>query len=68
MHTLRQFRESKGWTQRKLVEFLDGKGVTITAQYLNDVLNDRRNPGPKFIAVFKEITGIELVDGLVERD
>lgn len=64
--TLKDFRESRGWTQRRLVEFLESKGITITAQYLNDVLHGRRAPGPKFREVFREITGINLVDGLVE--
>jgi len=67
VQTLEQYLKGKRWTQKAFVEFLDSKGVTITGQYLNDVLHGRRQPGPRFIGVFREITGITLVAGLIEE-
>lgn len=67
VHTLKGYLKDKRWTQAEFVRFLDEQGITVTTQYLNDVLRGRRNPGPKFIAVFREITGVTLVDGLVEE-
>ena len=64
--TLKEFLAKRRWTQVVFIEWLGLKGITITAQYLSDVINNRRNPGPKFKAIFKEITGITLVDGLIE--
>ena len=64
--TLREFMARKRWTQRELVRFLDENGVIISAQYLNDVLNNRRAPGQKFKQVLSELTGIRFVDALVE--
>ena len=66
--TLREFMARKRWTQRELVRFLDENGVIISAQYLNDVLNNRRAPGRKFKQVLSELTGIRFVDALVEED
>ena len=66
--TLRGFMARKRWTQRELVRFLDENGVIISAQYLNDVLNNRRAPGQKFKQVLSELTGIRFVDALVEED
>jgi len=66
--TLKEFLAKRRWTQVVFIEWLGTKGITITAQYLSDVINNRRNPGPKFKAIFKEITGITLVDGLVEKE
>ena len=66
VQTLEQFLADKRWTQIELVRWLASKGVLISAQYVNDVLRHRRDPGPKLIAVFKEITGVRLVEGLVE--
>ena len=64
--TLAAFIAEKRWTQRAFIAWLDSKGILITVQHLNDVLHGRRNPGPKFREVFQEITGITLVDGLIE--
>ena len=58
----------RGMGQKDFSKWLDSKGITVSPQYLNDVLNGRRHPGPKFKLVFKEITGVTLVDGLVEQD
>ncbi len=64
--TLEQFIQSKGWTQQQFVRFLDSKGIMMTAQHLNDVLHKRRDPGPRFCAIFLEITGVKLERGLIE--
>jgi len=66
--TLEQFIQSKGWTQQQFVRFLDSKGIMMTAQHLNDVLHKRRDPGPRFCAIFLEITGVKLERGLIEVD
>lgn len=66
--TLEVFISRRKWTQKRFVDFLDSKGITITTAYLNDVLKNRRAAGPKFKQVFREITGIQLVDGLIEKD
>ena len=66
--TLKEFVARKRWSQRELVRFLDENGITISAQYVNDVLNNRRSPGQKFKQVLSELTGIRFVDALVEED
>jgi len=66
IRTIEDFLREQRWTQKAFKEWLETKNIIITTQYLNDVLCRRRNPGPKFKAVFYEITGIRLVDGLVE--
>ena len=66
--TLKEFVARKRWSQRELVRFLDENGITISAQYVNDVLNNRRAPGRKFKQVLSELTGIRFVDALVEED
>ena len=66
VQTLEQFLRDKRWTQIAFVRWLESKGVLISAQYVNDVICHRRDPGPKLIAVLKQITGIRLVEGLVE--
>ena len=66
VQTLDAYLRLRRWTQIEFVRWLDTKGITISAQYLNDVLHKRRDPGPKLIQVFEEITGITLVDGLIE--
>ena len=64
--TIRDFLAQKRWSQVTFRAWLDKNGVTISTQHLSDVLNGRRNPGPVFKDVFKEITGVTLVDGLIE--
>ena len=66
--TLKEFVARKRWSQRELVRFLDENGITISSQYVNDVLNNRRSPGQKFKQVLSELTGIRFVDALVEED
>lgn len=66
--TLKDWISKRGMSQKQFQVWLDGQGLIISPQYLNDVLNNRRAPGPKFISIFKEITGTILVSGLVEVD
>jgi hypothetical protein len=66
--TLEQFIQRKRWTQQEFIRFLDSKGIVMTAQHLNDVLHKRRDPGPRFCAIFLEITGVHLVRGLIEAE
>ena len=65
--TLVQWMTRQRKTQRQLVDWLETKGIIVSPAYLNDVIRMRRAPGPKFKAVFRELTGIELEDGLIER-
>lgn len=66
LSTLRSWMEKRKMGQREFSGFMASKGITISDQYLSDVLHGRKNPGPKFKEVFREITGINLVDGLIE--
>jgi hypothetical protein len=50
------------------IRWLDARGVLVTKQYLHQLINEGFTPGPKFKAIFREITGIQLVDGLIEKD
>ena len=68
VQTLGQYIRGKGWTQAQFVRHLESKGITITAQYVNDVLCGRKKPGKCLIEVFREITGFTLVGGLIEED
>jgi hypothetical protein len=47
--------------------WLELRGVIITRQYCAALLTEKFCAGPKFKQVFQEITGITLVDGLVEE-
>ena len=47
--------------------WLEARGVTASKQYIHQLVTGALHPGPKFKQIFKEITGITLVDGLVER-
>jgi hypothetical protein len=66
--TLAEFIRHKGWTQQQFIRFLDSKGIVMTAQHLNDVLRERRDPGPRFCGIFYEITGVRLERGLIEAE
>lgn len=65
--TLKHYMERRRMSQVAFVAWLDSKGIMISTQYLNDVICGRREAGPKFKDVFKAITGVTLVDGLVEE-
>ena len=54
--------------QKQFSAFLSSHGITISPQTCSALVNGRITPGPMFKQVFREITGITLVDGLVEDD
>ena len=56
----------KGWTQVQLQSFLGNNGIIITAQTCSKLVRGEITPGRYFKQVFKAITGVTLVDGLVE--
>ena len=58
----------KKMTQQKFSDWLEDKGILVSPGYISDVVNMRAPAGPRFKQVFKQITGISLVDGLVEED
>lgn len=61
------------WLQErgmKTIEFqrwLEDRGVHMTYTYCRAMTQHKLSPGPKFKQVFKEITGVILVDGLIEQ-
>ena len=71
--TLEAVQTLKGWMwknrmrQADFVRELEMRGILITQAYLHQMFTGIRPPGPKFKEIFKEITGITLVDGLVEE-
>ncbi len=56
----------KGWTQVQFQCFLEKNGIIITAQTCSKLVRGEITPGRYFKQVFKAITGVTLVDGLVE--
>ena len=58
----------KNMNPAKFHRWLEENGVTITRQYCQMLLSGKLCVGPKFKQVFKEITGITLIDGLIERE
>jgi len=54
-------------SQREFAAFLSGRGVLISPQTCSALVAGKITPGPMFKKVFHEITGIKLVDGLVEE-
>lgn len=65
--TLASWMTKKKQSQRQFLDWLEIKGILISPQYLCDVLKGKRSPGPRFKKVFLEITGVSLVDGLIEE-
>jgi hypothetical protein len=65
--TLRAWTNRKHLTQAAFVRLLEEKGILVSQGYLFQMMNGDRPPGEKFKSIFKEITGITLVDGLVEE-
>ena len=67
-------QELSDWMWRKkmrqvdFIKWLAERGITMSAAYLSMMLTGKIPPGKQFKAVFKEITGITLVDGLIERE
>lgn len=68
VETITNFMERMNLAQGQFRDFMEARGIIISPQYLNDVIHGRHAPGPKFKEVFREITGIKLVDGLIEGD
>ena len=68
--TITAYLKRKRLGQKEFAEWLlaPPRGILISPQYLNDVIRGRRDAGPKFKAILKEITGVTLVDGLVEDE
>lgn len=64
--TLRAWLDRKRMSQRDFIQWLSTRGILISVGYLNEMLTGREMAGPKFIEIFKEITGVSLVPGLVE--
>lgn len=68
IETLNTWMRKKGLGQKQFLTWLGVRGLDISPQYLNDVLLNRKPAGPKFISIFREITGVQLVAGLMEKD
>ena len=54
-------------TQVEFAEFLAESDILLSPQTCSKLVRGQITPGAYFKAVFKEITGIELVDGLIEK-
>lgn len=61
-----EFMKRNGMTKRDFKKYLEDNNIVITEQYLGRVMLDRVPPGPAFKKIFKQITGVTLVDGLIE--
>lgn len=64
--TLREWMRREKMSQVGLQKWLDERGITITPQYLSDLVNGHRTAGTKFREVFRTLTGITLEPGFVE--
>ena len=47
--------------------WLETKGIIISQATCFALVTGKITPGPRFKQVFKEITGVTLVDGLIEQ-
>jgi len=65
--TLQGWIREQRMSQADFVRWLSDRSITITQVYLSNMLTGKRPPGPKFREMFREITGITLVDGFVEQ-
>jgi hypothetical protein len=69
LETLRSWMWDNRMTQVAFVRWLKDRGIVITQAFLSEMLRGVRPAGgPKFKRAFKEITGITLVEGLIEED
>ena len=59
--------KKKFTTQTQFLDWLCSRGILISPGYLSDAVNGRKLFGPAFKDVFREITGVTLVDGLIEE-
>ena len=65
--TLRSWLQKNKHTPGSFWHWLDQRGVVVTRQTCHNLFHGHYvAPGPQFKKVFKEITGIVLVDGLIE--
>ena len=58
----------RGMSSTTFQRWLSERGIEITRAYCDAMTKQKLSPGPKFKQVFREITGIQLVDGLIEKD
>ena len=65
---LKDWVRRKKWTPTQFHRWLELNGVTVTRQYVATLVTGEMCAGPKFKQIFKEITGIVLIDGLVEDE
>ncbi len=68
VQTLSDWMWQKKMRQVDFLAWLSGQGITMSAAYLSMMLTGKIPPGKHFKAVFKKITGIDLVDGFVESE
>ena len=66
--TLTAWIEKRRMSQKAFAEFLTSRGIDVSPQTCSALVHGRITPGPKFKAVFRELTGVELEDGLIERE
>ena len=68
--TLTEWIQRRRMTQAAFIRWLsepEQGSVTISPQYFNQMITGQRPPGQKFKDIFKQITGVTLLDGLVEE-
>ena len=53
--------------QAEFIRWLEDREVTISRATCSLLVNGKITPGPMFKKVFQEITGIELLDGVVVK-
>ncbi len=65
---LTEWLKRKRMTPTQFQAWLAENGVEVTREYCRMLTVGKLTPGPKFKAIFKQITGITLVDGLIEAE
>lgn len=68
VQTLSDWIWRKKMRQVDFLRWLAERGIIMSAAYLSMMLTGKIPPGKQFKAVFKEITGITLVDGFIESE
>ena len=66
VQTLKDWLWKNHLRQTDFLEWLSKRGILITPAYLSLMLSGKIAPGKRFKEIFKEITGVTLVDGLIE--
>lgn len=54
--------------QRGFMDWLAEREIIITPATCSLMVAGKITPGPKFKGVFRKLTGIQLVDGLLEEE